>query len=152
MPAETFWCAWNISTCKKCLVAICIQRSILYKAIFYIAIYLYSILDISYNRPDTKRKTERLIFGSVFTWHWYSPISLSWNKLYGDYCGDDEWWWILLDMVMYLSVSNLQSPTVRHFCMEARKPGEILTISVHLDVIIIFLRSGESQNFKFVNT
>ena len=28
--------------------------------------------------PDTWRKTERLIFGSVFTWHWYSPISLSW--------------------------------------------------------------------------
>ena len=23
------------------------------------------------------RKTERLIFGSVFTWHWYSPMSLS---------------------------------------------------------------------------
>ena len=60
---------------------------------------------------------------------------------------------MMVDMVhWYLSVSNLQSPTVRHFCMEARKPGEILTISVHLDVIIIFLRSGESQNFKFVNT
>ena len=47
------------------------------------SIYLYSIFNNSYIRPDTKRKTERLIFSSVFTWHWYFPISLSWNKLYG---------------------------------------------------------------------
>ena len=46
------------------------------------------------SRPDTRRKTDRLIFGSVFTWHWYSPMSLSWNKSNGggdgNHCGDDD--------------------------------------------------------------
>ena len=63
---------------------------------YYNTFFLNTLKLIIDSLPFTVRKTEKLILGSVLTWHWYSPASLSWVYLI---CKahefESEAWWAL---------------------------------------------------------
>ena len=62
--------------------------------------YAYKVLSwedrLLFKLPSTWRKTEKLILGSVLTWHWYSPASRSWVYLICSvHASVSTGWWAL---------------------------------------------------------